>query len=368
MPSSTEHALRKAVASGVFAPVYYLYGEDEFRKEEAVGDVLAAAVPGESRDFNVETRRGGDVSAEVLEAVLGTPPLMSPRRAVALRDVGSLKKDASRVLARYLEQPAPDTVLLLVATADSKRDSVLSDASVSVEFPALTGERVRKWIAHRAGLLGATIPPGACALLHEAVGNDLPSLVSEIDKLVSYVRGQRPTADAEGALAIDEEAVGAVVGVRKGETMSDLLDRVALRDAPRAVALVDHVLAQPKTTAVSLVMALTTQTLALGWGRARLDRGLRPGRLEQEYRSLLAETKAFPMRPWGEAAANWAKATERWTVPTVDRALRALEAADAALKESRVSSDEHVIVSLVLSMCAGGEAPTAPRAGTGTAA
>jgi len=369
MPTATEHAFRRAVTARTFAPVYSLYGDDDFRKEEAVARALAAAVAPEFRDFNVDVRRGPDLDADSMVVLLGTPPLAAPRRAVAIRDVGGLKKDARRELDRYLERPAPDLLLLLVVGAGGKVDRALSDRSVTVEFQALAGDRLPKWIEHWAGELGATITPEATALLQEAAGTDLASLASELDKLVSYARGVLADQDAAPiagtSVTIDDDAVAAVVGIRRGETLGDLLDRVAERDVGGALALVEHVLAQPKATAVATVMALATQTLALSWGRARRDQGISAGRMAPEFFALLKETGANPMRPWGDAVAAWVRSVDRWTPDALDRALDALAAADAALKETRVTTDEQAIASLILAMCTDldehGPAPIHPR-------
>jgi DNA polymerase III subunit delta len=350
MPTATEHAFRKAIASQAFAPVYYLYGEDDFRKDEAVARALAEVVAPELRDFNVDVRRAADLDAESLVALLGTPPLAAPYRAAAIRDVGALRKDARRELDRYLDHPAADALLLLVATGGTKVDRTLTDRAVSVEFAVLTGERVPKWIAHRSGELGATITPQAAALLQEAVGTDLAAIASELDKLVSYARG-RAGESGNGSVQIDDAAVTAVVGVRRGETLGDLLDRVAERDVGGALALVEHVLAQPKASAVATVMGLATQTLALSWGLTRREQGIGAARMTQEFFSLLKDTGANPMRPWGDAVATWARTVDRWTIGALDRALDALIATDAALKETRVSTDEQAIASLVLAMC-----------------
>ena len=99
-------------------------------------------------------------------------------------------------------------------------------------------------------------------------------------------------------------------------------------------------------------MALSVQTLAIAWGRARRDEGLPSGRLSSEYFTLLKETGAYPGRPWGEAVATWSAAVDTWSLAALDRALDALLAADVALKDSRVSTDEQLIASLVLTMCA----------------
>jgi DNA polymerase-3 subunit delta len=57
------------------------------------------------------------------------------------------------------------------------------------------------------------------------------------------------------------------------------------------------------------------------------------------------------MRPWGDAVAAWVRSGDRWTPEALDRAVEALAVADAALKETRVTTDEQAIASLVLAMC-----------------
>jgi DNA polymerase-3 subunit delta len=232
-----------------------------------------------------------------------------------------------------------------------------------VEFPVLSGDRLPKWIAHRAGELGVPITPAAAALLQQAAGTDLAALASELDKLVSYARGAAATGEpAQGEqVEIDEAAVTAVVGIRRGETLGDLLDRVAERDANGALELVEPVLAQPKSSAVGTVMALAVQTLALAWGRAKRDQGVSRNRLSSEFFTLLKETGASPMRPWGEAVATWVGAVDRWTPEALDRALDALALTDAALKETGAKSDETAIGALVLAMCVDVGRPAAVR-------
>jgi DNA polymerase-3 subunit delta len=359
MTTMTEHVFTRSVSGGAFEPVYYLFGDDDFRKDEAVAHALAAAVPPGARAFNLEVRRAADLDAESLASLLDTPPMLTARRAVAIRDVGLLRKDARRALDRYLDRAARDTLLLLVATAGGKPDRNLADRAVAVEFPVLTEDRVAKWIVHRASTLDATVTREAVALLQAAVGADLALLAAEIDKLVSYVRGTAPSgASASAEISIDDAAVTAVVGVRRGETLGDFLDRVAAGDAAGGLALIPHILAQPKTTAVSVLLALTTQTLAIAWGVALREQGSPPARLRQEYFEFLKAT-GNPMtgRPWGEAVEAWARAAERASRASLDRALDALLAADLALKDTRVSTEEQMLATLVLEICAGEDVP-----------
>ncbi|AHG88442.1 DNA polymerase III, delta subunit [Gemmatirosa kalamazoonensis] len=342
-------SLNAALKSKSFDPVYLFVGDDDFRKDGALKAVIEAAVEPATRDFNCEVRRGSEVDAETLGSLLATPPMLAERRFVAVRDVGGLRKDARAALDRYLARPASDTILVLVAPAGAKPDKTLADRATVIDFKPLDGGKLSEWLASYARReLGAELAPGVADLLVSAVGNDLQQLTGELDKLASYARGQA----VGDAAVVTEQAVADVVGVRRGETLGDLLDAVARRDATTALGLVDHVLSQPKASAVVVVMALSTQFLALAWGQAMRARGTNPGQLAREYWTLLKEGGAYPGRPWGEAVNAWTATVDRWTAPALDRALDLLLDADAALKETRVSTDEQLLASLVLSLCA----------------
>ena len=172
------------------------------------------------------------------------------------------------------------------------------------------------------------------------MGGDLAQLAVELEKLASYTTE-----------TIDEQAVADVVGVRRGESLGDLLDAMAAKDVDTAIGLIPIVLQLPKTNAVSIVMALTVQTLALGFGEATLAGGSSPRGLFNELMALLKDTGAFPFRPWGEAVNVWTTHAPRWSATEIDAALHALLAADAALKETRLSSPEQLLTTLVLALC-----------------
>jgi DNA polymerase-3 subunit delta len=354
-PAPTGHkALRTAIQTGAFDPVYYFHGAEDYLKDEAVRQLVEAAVEPATRDFNLEVLRGAEVDAETLGSLLGTPPMMAPRRVVVVRDAGALRKDARTTLERYVARPAPDLVLVLVAGASAKPDRTLLARATAVEFDHLSGARVPKWIAFYASHeLGCEITEDAAGLLQDAVGTELTELRVELEKLASFASGA-------GRRVIDERAVAEIVGVRRGETLGDLLDAVARRDGAAALALVAPVLAQPKSSAVTAVMALTTQTLALAWGRARRERGVSASRLESDYWALLKESgSTYTGRSWGDAVKCWARHVDVWSAAELDDGLDALLAADAALKETRLSSDEQLLGTLVLALC-GARARRAP--------
>jgi DNA polymerase III subunit delta len=348
-PAADAKVLRTAIKERSFAPAYYLHGDDDYLKDEELRRIVDAAVDPATRDFNFETLRGGDVDPETLGSLLSTPPMMAERRVMVIRDVGALKKDARAVLDKYLKRPAPDLLLLLVAPAGAKADAKI--AATAVEFAPLSGSRIPKWIAYYVEHdLKSSITEGAVKLLQEAAGTDLAQLKVELDKLSSFT----------GAGAINEAAVSAVVGVRAGETMGDFLDAVARRDAKSALGMMTNVLQQPKANAVTTVMALTSQTLCMGWAVAARERGAGTAKLNGDLFNLLKTSgSVFTGRSWGEFVATCARESERWSPRAIDDALEALLATDFALKESRLSSDEQLLGNLVLALCG---APSRRRA------
>jgi DNA polymerase-3 subunit delta len=343
MPPSAMRALKSALEQRTFDRVYLFHGDDDYLKEEKVRALIDRATDPGTRDFNLDVHRASDADAGSLSLALDSLPMMADRRVVILRDVTALKKDARAALNKYLTQPAVDTLLLLVAATGAKPDAALIDAATAIEFKPLNDGDLAKWLVHHASTVGVRIDARAAELLCGATGNDLALLAGEIDKLRSYTNGEE----------IDEAAIEAIVGVRHGETLGNLLDLVARRESVSAVALLERVLAQPKTTGVSIVMALTTQTLAIGWLLAARDRGLAQHQFERELFGLLKENpSSVAGRPWGEAVKAWVHAVRKWDDASIDRAITLLLAADIALKDTRISSEEQLLTSLLLSMTA----------------
>jgi DNA polymerase-3 subunit delta len=344
MASSAMRALKTSLETRDFAQAYLFHGDNEFLKEEKVRALIERATDVATRDFNLDVRRASETDTASLALALDSLPMMAVRRVLVIREIAALKKDSLTLLKSHLERPAASIVLLLIASAGTKFDDALSEHCVVVEFKPLNENELVIWLSQHAASLAVTIQPTAAELLCRTTGNDLALLSGEIDKLRSYANGA----------PIDELAITAVVGVRHGETLGDLLDLLAVRDGPRAIVLLGRALAQPKTTAVSILMALTTQTLALGWALAARGRGLPQHQLERELFELLKETPSSLVgRPWGGAVKAWVHALRHWDSSSVNHALELLITADAALKDSHVSSEEQILSTLLLSISAG---------------
>src|ERR1041384_6852910 len=244
-------ALLRSLKHGAPNPVYYLHGDEEVLKAEAVRAVLERAVEAGARDFNVDDRSAAQLSVETLRALVDTPPMLAPMRAVILRGVDQVKKTTNlyRELVRYVAAPNPTTVLVLVQGSGEDPDTAIAREATAVAVLPLTPDRVARWMAHHAGRIGVSLEPQAAELLLELAGGDLGTIAQELEKLGALVARARPATRAD---------VAAPPGVRHGETLADLIQAAFEHRAADAARLVEPVLEQVGMTGVRIVTALGT--------------------------------------------------------------------------------------------------------------
>jgi len=346
MGALTFDALLRSLKQGVPDPVYYLHGEEDVLKEEAVRALLQRAVDPAARDFNVDQRGAAELEPESFNALVNTPPMLAVLRAVVIRGMEHLRKTSKvrQELHRYLDAPNPSTVLILVHGAAESPDAELLRRTTAVTVDRLPPARVARWMAHRAQQLGLTLDADAGELLLAAVGNDLGPLSGELEKLASLA-GERPAS---------RDDVAALVGVRRGETLQDLVESTLERRGAAAARLVRPVLEQAGMSGVRALMALGTALVGTALARAELDRGTRGDRagggLASALLAHLRTARPYGLGSWEQTAARWARWAELWTGGELRSALRMALDADRALKSSTVTNEAGILEQLVLSV------------------
>lgn len=310
--------------------VFYLHGEDHFRKEEAVRALVDAHLDPATRDFNLDPLRGTEVDGETLASTLATPPMMAEWRVVVLREVEGLasSKKARDELIGMAESPPPGLALILSCTKPSgsraKFYTELAKHARSVEFRTIREDDVPGWLMSRAEAQhGVEIEADAARALGSAIGTDLGVLSQELEKLVHFV-GDRKTIGVD-----DIEAAGTKLPTQDRWRWFDLVGERRFEEARRTLA----VLFGQGESGVGLVIGLTTHLLRLGIAAQRGRRGLED--------ALPRHQKWLAKRVVGQA--------RRWTVEEVDDALDGLRDVDRLLKASP-HTDEHFLESWLLGL------------------
>ncbi len=246
--SFTFDDLRSWVREGNIAPVYLLYGEEDFLVDEAVQLLIDTVVPSKERGFNLDVLHANDADARDVISRASSFPMMAERRVVVLRDADRATVKDLELLAHYVEHPSSSTCFVMVAEKPDFRKRPFSSvkrAGTAVGFKPLYENQIPAWIADHIRRRGLTIAPGASKLLAAYVGTSLREVKNEIDKLLVYLNDRT---------SIAEDDVVAVVGVSKEFTVFELQKAVGGKDLRRSLNILDHMLNAGESVPFIIVM------------------------------------------------------------------------------------------------------------------
>jgi DNA polymerase-3 subunit delta len=312
--------------------VFYLHGDDEFRKEEAVRALVEAHLDPATRDFNYDPLRGREVDTETLASVLATPPMMAEWRVVVVREVEGLAASSRsrEVLLSVAATPPPGLALVLSCTVPqgsrAKFYRQLEKGARSAAFKSLAPEDVPGWILERARVaFDIEVDLDAAQALAAAVGANLGVLARELDKLVDFVGDRRRIA------AADVEAAGTRLPSQNRWAWFDMVGEGRLDEALSALG----VLMGQGETGVGLVIGLGQHLLRLG-----VVSELGPAALEE----TLPPNQRWTLRKLPSQA-------RRWSPDDLEAALEGLLRVDRLLKASPIS-DQHLLEEWLLALLA----------------
>lgn len=335
--------LYRALKKGELAPLYYLYGTEDVLKEEAVQAILDRALDPSLRDFNLDQRSAGQLDSESLHSLVNTLPMLAERRVAVVRDVENFRKKskARATLTAYLENPAPETVLILVqGSGEEDADAEFAKAACAVKLDRLEPARAERWAARRAEQLGVRFAAGALEHLVHVMECDLGQLGAELEKLSSLVNQEPLTL----------ERIGDLVGIRHGETPHDWRDAMLNDDPGLALKLLRPLLDQPGMSGVKLVALLGTTLVGVRVARSHYDRKTRGRDLEEAVFKTLLRIRVFGLGDWKVEARRWSEWAGQWPRHRIQRALRACLDADRALKSTTISGELGVLTDLALKL------------------
>ena len=203
------------------SPVHLLWGEDAFMLREAAFEVLGDLRP---REVGGADWQGGETSD------LATPSLFGEGRALLITDAKSLPDDALFELKQYLQAPAPDAPLVLLAKVGERAKAPAVLAKLVEGVGAVTEIKVQRkdlpgWMLQRARTKDLNLAPEGAAALLETLGPDPGALEQALDQLAAAYPNERVSADvvARQFRGLGEQHVW------------DLCDKAFARDLPAAM-------------------------------------------------------------------------------------------------------------------------------------
>lgn len=257
-------------------PIYYYWGDDDYRLNQAIADLRDQALDSSWASFNYD-RIAADQSDGPIQALnqAMTPPFGLGRRFVWLQDTTIGQRCPESVLeemARTLPQVPETTVLLMTSSSKpdgrSKFTKLLQKHGKICEFstiPPWKTDLILQQVQQVAQIHRVPLSPEAADLLADAVGNDTRQLHNELQKLAIYWQS------SDQPLPL--EVVAELVTV---STQSSLKLAIALREGNTSLALqlITELLGRNEP-ALRIVATLVSQFRLWLWIKLMLESGER---------------------------------------------------------------------------------------------
>lgn len=174
-----------AAGKHTLSGAYFLHGEEEFIKENAVATIVNG-IDSALRELNMDVLDSAEATA--LIAACETLPLMAEQRLVLCR---ALPKDADgERIIKYIPNIAPSTLLIfsVKGKADGRSSFVkaMSKLDRAVEFAPLNELEAKRYIQKQAKLLDAPITDDTAAFFVALAGCNAAALFNELNKAADY--------------------------------------------------------------------------------------------------------------------------------------------------------------------------------------
>lgn len=191
--------------------IYLFHGPDDFACSEALKE-LRATIPPDLAHLNSTDLDGRKLKIQDLAVACEALPFLADHRLVIVTDaLKHTKAGKDRDALRDYLRRVPDTCILVFAESEDfdKRSSVytyIKKHGQIREFQPRQGAELLRWLGDRATSQGARLERNAAQHLVDYVGNDSRTLISELDKLITYVgHGNRITTQVVELLVQDNQ-------------------------------------------------------------------------------------------------------------------------------------------------------------------
>lgn len=230
-----------SLKNGQYAPVYVLMGDEPYYIDLISDFITNNALSPDQKDFNQTVVFGSDTTAAAVADMCRRFPMMAERQVVIVKEAQNIRNlDA---LVTYLQKPVKSTVLVWChkhGKIDGRGKFLSLAAACGVVFES---KRVREYelpsfISSYLKKKKVSIDPKAAQMIAEHVGSDLSRIVTELDKLVLSLGGDKNN--------VSPELVESEIGVSKDFNVFELKSAIVNKDVFKANQIAKYFDNNPK--------------------------------------------------------------------------------------------------------------------------
>ena len=324
--------LNSELQKGIIHNNYFFTDVENFLKDKAFHQLKTAIVPPKVMDFNFDIFYGEEAkTSEVLEA-LQTPPMLSDKKLVVLRNFQLMHIAYRKKIVAYLENPIKDAVFIIETDKVNTRSGFYAKIAKLAQtyyfyHPYNESEAIR-FLREESTILNKTMDSEAARMMVDYIGLNFQELHSELEKVALY---------SGGRIHITPEDIEACIGISKGNTIYELQNALTQRNLGQSIKVLENLMANNMSPV--LIVIMLTRFYTTLWDI-----------LIQRYQQNRSKTEIErSLGGWGSKA--FMNSSEYYSLENFEMIFALLLEADKKLKSLDAKLNKTILEMMIYRMC-----------------
>ncbi|MBN1796485.1 MAG: DNA polymerase III subunit delta [Sedimentisphaerales bacterium] len=266
-------------SSKSYLPVYVIAGKDASSVNAECDKLLDELIGQQDRATGLSKPDADKASVTEVFDELRTLPFLAKIRVVVIKQAGNFISNNRQLLENYLDKPASTGVLVMTVDNLDARTKFAKKLNKTGKLITVSQPSARELPArlkdYASQAHGKQLASEAAMLLVEFIGDQLPQLYNEIDKLAVY------TADKKQISVSD---VDSLTGHNRLYNLFDVINSVIRKDTANALNLLRQVFSQDKSAEYTFVGAFAYHLRRMFTAKAMLLQGISERNIAEKIR------------------------------------------------------------------------------------
>lgn len=251
MKETTYEEIVRNLKNRVYAPVYFLMGEEDYYIDRISDYILDTVLTETEKEFNQTVLFGTDTDMAAIINAARRYPMMSEHQVVVVKEAQGLRNLDD--LTYYLQKPLLSTILVFCYKHGSldRRKKIVAEIEkhgVLFESKKLKDSQLPGFISSYLKRKKIEIEPKASEMMAEFIGVDLNRMAGELEKLViTLPSGQR---------RITPEQIERNIGISKDYNNFELRSALIAKDVLKANQIIKYFGENPKNNPLQMTLAV----------------------------------------------------------------------------------------------------------------
>ncbi len=256
---------------------YYIFGPENYLKDVVLKVISNRFKSPGSEDFDsIILHADTDSATNTLEQ-LEMMPFMAKFRLVVLKNFDTMKASDKLLIAEYVQNPVPSSILVLTAEKIDERtkaNKMISENAIKIICRSpYSSVDVLRWLNVETREKKIFMDNDSKELFTRSIELDYQLAANELEKLIIYTKGKRN---------ISIEDVKETVGKSRTNKVFDLQNEIGNRNLKKSLTILENMIANNES-AVFVIIMLSTFFRTLWRVKALQKSNLSNSEIENRY-------------------------------------------------------------------------------------